>query len=77
MNPKAGVTSEKDQEIVRAPVITSVDPGQEAPAGGTSVRISGENFTESTSVKFGGVPAMRSLQSSEVLIAVAPAHAAC
>ena len=76
LNPKAGVTSEKDQEIVRAPVISSVDPGSASPAGGTPVRISGENFTESTSVKFGGVPAMRSLQSSEVIIAVAPAHSA-
>jgi hypothetical protein len=75
LNPKAGVTTEKDQEMVRAPVITSVDPPSGSPAGGTSVRIAGENFTESTSVKFGGVPAMRSLQSSEVLVAVAPAHA--
>jgi hypothetical protein len=75
LNPKAGVTTEKDQEMARAPVITSVDPPSGSPTGGTSVRIAGENFTESTSVKFGGVPAMRSLQSSEVLIAVAPAHA--
>ncbi|HSE43145.1 MAG TPA: IPT/TIG domain-containing protein [Acidobacteriota bacterium] len=75
LNPKAGVTSEKEQEIMRAPVITSIDPPSGSPAGGTAVRIAGENFTESTSVKFGGVPAMRSLQSSEILIAVAPAHA--
>jgi hypothetical protein len=74
LNPKAGVTSEKDQEIVRAPVVTSVDPASGSPAGGTAVRIAGENFNESTSVKFGGVPAMRSLQSGEIIIAVAPAH---
>jgi hypothetical protein len=75
LSPKAGVTSEKEQEMVNAPVLNSIDPDTGTPAGGTSVRIVGENFTESTSVKFGGVPAMRNLQSKEVLIAVAPAHA--
>ncbi|MCI0417545.1 IPT/TIG domain-containing protein [bacterium] len=75
LSPKAGVTSEKEQEIVRPPVLTSIDPDSGGPGGGTAVRIVGENFTESTSVKFGGVPAMRNLQSKEVLIAVAPAHA--
>lgn len=75
LSPKAGVTSEKEQEMVSAPVLNSIEPDSGTPAGGTSVRIVGENFTESTSVKFGGVPAMRNLQSKEVLIAVAPAHA--
>lgn len=74
LSPKSGVTSEKEQEMISAPVLNSIEPDSGAPAGGTSVRIVGENFTESTSVKFGGVPAMRNLQSKEVLIAVAPAH---
>ena len=74
LSPKAGVTSEKEQEMVSAPVLNTIEPDSGTPAGGTSVRIVGENFTESTSVKFGGVPAMRNLQSKEVLIAVAPAH---
>lgn len=74
LSPKSGVTSEKEQEMISAPVLNSIEPDNGGPAGGTSVRIVGENFTESTSVKFGGVPAMRNLQSKEVLIAVAPAH---
>lgn len=74
LNPRTGVISDQGSEVV-APVIRSVDPAAGNPAGGTVVRIVGDNFTDATSVKFGGVPAMRSFQSREVLVAVAPAHA--
>ncbi|MFI9077569.1 IPT/TIG domain-containing protein, partial [Streptomyces sioyaensis] len=36
-----------------APVVTSISPAQGAPAGGTSVIITGSGFTGATLVKFG------------------------
>ncbi|WP_078657225.1 IPT/TIG domain-containing protein [Kitasatospora aureofaciens] len=36
-----------------APVVTSVSPAQGAPAGGTSVIITGSGFTGATQVRFG------------------------
>jgi hypothetical protein len=74
LNPKAGITSEKESEQVRAPVIRSVEPGKGNPAGGTVVTIVGDHFNESTTVKFGGIPALHDRQSGSILIAVAPAH---
>src|SRR4029077_13057082 len=50
-------------------------PSAGNPVGGTVVRIVGDHFTEATEVKFGGIPAMRTLQSHDVLVAVAPIHA--
>lgn len=75
LSPRGGITSDKDSEQSVAPVITSVEPKSGNPMGGTIVTILGENFDDSTSVKFGGIPAMRTRQSREVLIATAPAHA--
>lgn len=73
LNPKMGVTGEKGGGQ-RAPVIRSIEPKTGSPAGGTIVTIAGENFTEATVVKFDGIPAMRTLQSNETLIAIAPPH---
>lgn len=74
LNPRTGVVSDQGTEAPSAPVIRSVEPTSGSPAGGTVVTILGENFNESTAVKFGGIPAMRSLQSRDVLVAVAPVH---
>lgn len=76
LSPRGGISSEKDSEQPLAPVITSVEPKSGNPMGGTIVTIVGENFDDSTSVKFGGIPAMRTRQSREVLIATVPAHPA-
>ena len=75
LNPKMGVTTDRSPSQ-SAPVIRSVEPRSGPPSGGTIVTITGENFTEATTVKFDGIPALRNLQSSEALIAVAPSHSA-
>jgi IPT/TIG domain len=73
LNPKMGITGAKSAGA-SAPVIKSIEPNSGAPSGGTVVTIAGENFNEATTIKFGGVSAMRNLQSSDVLIAIAPPH---
>ena len=73
LNPRSGITSERQSE--RAPLVNSIEPKSGDPAGGTIVTITGQNFGEGASVKFGGLPALRSRESDSVLIAVAPAHA--
>jgi hypothetical protein len=74
LSPRGGINAERDAEALQAPVITSIEPKFGNPVGGTIVTILGENFDDSSSVKFGGIPAMRNRQSREVLIATAPAH---
>jgi hypothetical protein len=73
LNPKMGLVSEKSDASV-LPRIMTIEPKSGIPSGGTIVKISGEHFSEATLVKFGGAAAMRTLQSSGVLIAVAPPH---
>jgi len=73
LNPKMGITSEKS-DSASAPKIISIQPENGSPTGGTVVKIKGDHFSESTSVSFGGVPAMRTLQTPGILIAVAPPH---
>lgn len=63
----------------RAPQITALTPAFGAPAGGTTVTITGANFTETadTSVTFDGVAASAiNVISTSALTAVTPAHAA-
>jgi hypothetical protein len=74
LNPKVGVTSEKDADRTLAPSIGSLDPKSGAIGGGTVVTITGRNFSDSTAVKFGGIPALHNRQSEDVLIAVTPPH---
>ena len=74
LNPKMGVTSDKVLAPQGAPLIRSLEPSSGPPAGGTVVTIVGQNFTEATLVKFGGVPALRNFNSTESLIAIAPQH---
>jgi hypothetical protein len=40
-----------------APIVTAVGPGGGTHTGGTTVTITGDNFTGATNVKFGGTPA--------------------
>ena len=57
-----------------APVITGVNPDQGAPAGGTSVTITGLQMTGITGVSFGSTPAASFTQNSSTQItAVSPA----
>jgi hypothetical protein len=57
-----------------APIVTGVNPGQGAPAGGTSVTITGLQMTNITGVSFGSTPAASFTQNSSTQItAVSPA----
>ncbi|HUB73821.1 MAG TPA: IPT/TIG domain-containing protein [Solirubrobacteraceae bacterium] len=59
------------------PSISGVSPDAGSTAGGTEVTISGEGFSETSAVSFGGVPATSfSELSPNTIVAVAPAHAA-
>jgi hypothetical protein len=75
LNPKSGIIAGRGSEI-RSPVINNVEPPAGSPAGGTIVTITGANFDDSTSVKFGGINAMRNRQGSDTIIAIAPPHSA-
>jgi|GEM_PF-3118647 len=73
LNPKMGITSDKG-DSQSAPKIFTLQPAMGNPEGGTVVKIVGEYFTEATSIKFGGIPAMHNLQSAGILITVTPPH---
>jgi hypothetical protein len=63
--------------VAPAPVVSSVSPSSGSTAGGTSVTISGSNFTGATGVSFGGVAASSfSVVSGSQITAVSPARAA-
>jgi len=76
LNPRSGITSEKETERTSSPVIESIQPEDGSTGGGTVVTIYGNNFTDATQVRFGGIPALRNIQSPQILVAVAPAHKA-
>ena len=60
-----------------APSITSVGPNSGPASGGSSVTITGQGFTDSTEVTFGGIPATSFVVNSDTSItAVTPASAA-
>lgn len=64
-------------EVQPLPGIAAISPTSGSTAGGTSVLISGHDFTGATSVTFGGTPAASfSVLSESTITAVAPAHAA-
>lgn len=59
------------------PTVTGISPTSGPSTGGTSVTISGTNFTGTTQVLFGGTPAASFIVNSDSSItAVSPAHAA-
>ena len=60
-----------------APAVTNVNPNSGTTAGGTSVTITGTNFTGATAVSFGGTAAAGFTATTATSIsATAPAHAA-
>ena len=60
-----------------APTITSLSVSTGSTAGGTSVTITGTNFTAATQVLFGGIPAASYVVNSATSItAISPAQAA-
>ncbi|OGT38398.1 MAG: hypothetical protein A3F12_07795 [Gammaproteobacteria bacterium RIFCSPHIGHO2_12_FULL_38_14] len=62
---------------VAAPTITSLDTTSGTTAGGTSVVITGTNFTDATAVTFGGTAASSyTVNSATQITATTPAHAA-
>jgi phosphoesterase family protein/IPT/TIG domain-containing protein len=66
-----------DTSSAPAPVINSITPASGLTGGGTSVTISGANFTPGPAVFFGGLPATNvNVVSGTTLTAVTPAHAA-
>lgn len=59
------------------PTLISVSPGFGVAAGGTSVVVTGTNFTSGVTVKFDGVPASSQLiVDGTTITCVTPAHAA-
>jgi len=56
------------------PYIYTVTPDNGPQAGGTLVTLMGINFTDVTTVKFGGVVASFSLVNSTQILATTPAH---
>ncbi len=57
-----------------APTVTNVSPNSGPPAGGTSVTITGTNFTGATAVKFGGTNATTfAVNSATSITATSPA----
>ncbi|HVQ58097.1 MAG TPA: IPT/TIG domain-containing protein [Solirubrobacterales bacterium] len=60
-------------EVQPAPKIVALSPSSGSIAGGTSVTLSGSDFTGATAVSFGGVPAaLFPVQSDSSLTVVAP-----
>ena len=63
--------------VTPAPTLATVDPTSGTTAGGTTVTITGTNFTGTTAVTFGGVPAASfTVVNATTITAVTPAHAA-
>ncbi|MBJ7519947.1 MAG: IPT/TIG domain-containing protein, partial [Solirubrobacteraceae bacterium] len=70
-------TAADDFTFVALPTVTGLSPGQGPTAGGTSVTITGTNFTGVSAVTFGGVNATGyTVDSATQITATAPAGAA-
>lgn len=66
-----------DPKPIPAPVIDSIGPDVGTTSGGTTVVISGENFTDATTVRFDGVAAPYLAVDSDTQITVTtPSHSA-
>ena len=56
------------------PSVRSFSPVLGPSSGGVDINVSGSNFTPSTSLSFGGVPAVVRYVSSTALVATLPSH---
>ena len=79
--PVAGVFQKVGGSLVRvdalpAPTLTGVSPGTGTTGGGTSVTLTGTNFTGATSVTFNGTASVFSISNPTTIIATSPTHAA-
>ncbi|MGX1747959.1 IPT/TIG domain-containing protein [Brevundimonas sp. NPDC055320] len=69
-----GAVSAADQyTYVAAPTVTSISPATGLAAGGTTVTITGTNFSGATRVTFGGTAASYTVNSDTQITATAPA----
>ncbi len=72
-----GGTASGQFTYVTQPTVSGVSPGSGAGTGGTSVIITGSNFTGSSTVSFGGTAATGvTVVSTSEITATAPAHGA-
>ncbi|GEM_PF-1150544 len=72
----AGMVKLAGFTYVAVPAISSVNPASGSPAGGTSVVLTGSNFTGTTAVTLGGAAATSfTVDSATQITAVTPAHA--
>ncbi len=74
---QSGEEIELSAEVQPAPTISSVAPDVGSIAGGTTVTITGTNFTGASAVKFGSTPASSfTVESDSKINAIAPANSA-
>tara|TARA_R110000868_G_scaffold96428_1_gene265313 strand:- start:671 stop:1291 length:621 start_codon:yes stop_codon:yes gene_type:complete len=59
---------------IPSPIPTSVSPANGTTAGGTTVTITGQNFSNILTVRFGGIFASFSIQDSQTIIVTSPAY---
>lgn len=71
-----GVTSSVNYTYIDLPTITNVTPTSGPTTGGTSVTITGTNFSAVTGVSVGGNPASFAAINSNTIAIVTPSHAA-
>ncbi len=75
--PTGNGTPDGEFNVPKHPTVTSVSPNEGPEAGGTSVTITGTNFSGATAVKFGATEAAKYEASSETsIVATAPSHVA-
>ena len=72
---EAGECAQRSAKLAQPPTVTKVAPKSGPAAGGTSVTITGANFSTPATVKFGGTPAADvTVNSSTSITAVSPAE---
>jgi IPT/TIG domain len=74
-HPTHNITAQLDSRYL-GPEITGVSPDSGPTTGGTTVTITGADFTPVIEVAFGGVPASYTIVSSTEIIATSPAESA-